>query len=106
MIRRPPRSTLFPYTTLFRSMANFALLKAVGSAISGSPEHGVILKRGFAATVEEWLLAAEYVTSAGGDNVGLGGRGLRKFRTGTGFTLGLCAVVRGERGCGCAGRAG
>src|SRR3712207_7539578 len=68
MIRRPPRSTLFPYTTLFRSMANFALLRAVGSAISGSSEHGVILKRGFAATVEEWMLAAEYITSAGGDN--------------------------------------
>lgn len=47
-----------------RNMANFSLLKAIGSAISGSPDHGVILKRGFAATVEEWILAAEYVTSA------------------------------------------
>jgi 3-deoxy-7-phosphoheptulonate synthase len=70
-----------------RNMANFALLKAVGSAISGSPEHGVILKRGFAATVEEWLLAAEYVTSAGGDNVVLCER----------FTLDLSAVIVAKR---------
>src|SRR5919206_2415053 len=48
-----------------RNMANFALLKRVGAAIAGT-DHGVVLKRGFSATVEEWLLAAEYITSAGG----------------------------------------
>ena len=50
-----------------RNMANFSLLKRVGAAIRGT-DHGVVLKRGFSATVEEWLLAAEYVTSEGGDN--------------------------------------
>src|ERR687884_1073352 len=63
-----------------RNMANFALLKRVGAAISGT-DHGVILKRGFSATVEEWLLAAEYITSAGGDNVVLCERGIRTFET-------------------------
>jgi 3-deoxy-7-phosphoheptulonate synthase len=80
-----------------RNMANFALLKAVGSAISGSPEHGVVLKRGFAATVEEWLLAAEYITSAGGDNVVLCERGIRTFETSTRFTLDLSAVIVAKR---------
>ncbi len=80
-----------------RNMANFALLKAVGSAIAGSAEHGVILKRGFAATVEEWLLAAEYVTSAGGDNVVLCERGIRTFETSTRFTLDLSAVIVAKR---------
>ncbi|MEJ7631783.1 MAG: 3-deoxy-7-phosphoheptulonate synthase, partial [Rubrobacteraceae bacterium] len=47
-----------------RNMANFPLLKRVGAAIAGT-DHGVLLKRGLAATVEEWILAAEYVTSAG-----------------------------------------
>jgi 3-deoxy-7-phosphoheptulonate synthase len=79
-----------------RNMANFALLKAVGSAIAGS-DHGVVLKRGFAATVEEWLLAAEYVTSAGGDNVVLCERGIRTFETSTRFTLDLSAVIVAKR---------
>ena len=47
-----------------RNMANFSLLKRVGAAIAGT-DHGVLLKRGLSATVEEWLLAAEYVTSRG-----------------------------------------
>ena len=80
-----------------RNMANFALLRAVGSAIAGSAEHGVIVKRGFAATVEEWLLAAEYVTSAGGDNVVLCERGIRTFETSTRFTLDLSAVIVAKR---------
>lgn len=79
-----------------RNMANFALLKAIGSAIAGS-DHGVILKRGFAATVEEWLLAAEYITSAGGDNVVLCERGIRTFETSTRFTLDLSAVIVAKR---------
>jgi 3-deoxy-7-phosphoheptulonate synthase len=80
-----------------RNMANFALLKAIGSAIAGSREHGVILKRGFAATVEEWLLAAEYITAAGGDNVVLCERGIRTFETSTRFTLDLSAVIVAKR---------
>ena len=79
-----------------RNMANFALLKSVGAAIAGT-EHGVILKRGFSATVEEWLLAAEYVTSAGGDNVVLCERGIRTFEPSTRFTLDLSAVIVAKR---------
>ena len=79
-----------------RNMANFSLLKSIGSAIAGS-DHGVVLKRGFAATVEEWLLAAEYITSAGGDNVVLCERGIRTFETSTRFTLDLSAVIVAKR---------
>jgi 3-deoxy-7-phosphoheptulonate synthase len=79
-----------------RNMANFALLRRVGAAISGTG-HGVILKRGFASTVEEWLLAAEYVTSAGGENVVLCERGIRTFDTSTRFTLDLSAVPVAKR---------
>src|SRR3954447_6020159 len=79
-----------------RNMANFSLLKRVGAAIAGT-DHGVILKRGLSATVEEWLLAAEYVTAAGGDNVVLCERGIRTFETSTRFTLDLSAVIVAKR---------
>ena len=79
-----------------RNMANFSLLKRVGAAIAGT-DHGVVLKRGLSATVEEWLLAAEYVTSAGGDNVVLCERGIRTFETSTRFTLDLSAVIVAKR---------
>ena len=77
-------------------MANFSLLKRVGAAIAGT-DHGVVLKRGLSATVEEWLLAAEYVTSSGGDNVVLCERGIRTFETSTRFTLDLSAVIVAKR---------
>ncbi len=57
-----------------RNMANTALLKAVGRA-----ERPVMLKRGMAATVEEWLLAAEYVLAEGNARVILCERGVRGF---------------------------
>ncbi|HEX2098482.1 MAG TPA: 3-deoxy-7-phosphoheptulonate synthase [Rubrobacteraceae bacterium] len=79
-----------------RNMANFSLLKSVGAAIAGT-DHGVVLKRGFSATVEEWLLAAEYITHAGGDNVILCERGIRTFETSTRFTLDLSAVIVAKR---------
>ncbi len=79
-----------------RNAVNFPLLKRVGAAIAGT-DHGVLLKRGFASTVEEWLLAAEYVTSAGGDNVVLCERGIRTFETSTRFTLDLSAVIVAKR---------
>ena len=79
-----------------RNMANFSLLRRVGAAIAGT-EHGVVLKRGLSATVEEWLLAAEYVTAAGGDNVVLCERGIRTFETSTRFTLDLSAVIVAKR---------
>jgi 3-deoxy-7-phosphoheptulonate synthase len=79
-----------------RNMANFSLLKRVGAAIAGT-DHGVVLKRGLSATVEEWLLAAEYVTAAGGDNVVLCERGIRTFEPSTRFTLDLSAVIVAKR---------
>lgn len=79
-----------------RNMANFSLLKSVGAAIAET-DHGVVLKRGFSATVDEWLLAAEYITSAGGDNVVLCERGIRTFETATRFTLDLSAVIVAKR---------
>jgi 3-deoxy-7-phosphoheptulonate synthase len=57
-----------------RSMQNFPLLREVGA--TRTP---VLLKRGFAATVQEWLLAAEYVLLGGNDNVVLCERGVRSF---------------------------
>ena len=79
-----------------RNMANFSLLKSIGSAIAGT-DHGVILKRGFSATVEEWLLAAEYITKEGSENVVLCERGIRTFETSTRFTLDLSAVIVAKR---------
>jgi len=79
-----------------RNMQNFSLLKRIGAAIAGT-DHGVVLKRGLAASVEEWILAAEYITAAGGDNVVLCERGIRTFETSTRFTLDLSAVIVAKR---------
>jgi 3-deoxy-7-phosphoheptulonate synthase len=57
-----------------RNMQNFSLLKKVGA--QGKP---VLLKRGMAATIDEWLLAAEYLLAAGNSNVILCERGIRGF---------------------------
>lgn len=70
-----------------RNMMNFALLRKV--AATGKP---VLLKRGFAATVEEWLLAAEYLLAGGNDQVVLCERGVRGFDPATRFMLDLNAV--------------
>ncbi len=70
-----------------RNMHNFVLLRALGQ--STKP---VLLKRGFGATIEEWLLAAEYVLSSGNSNVILCERGIRTFETATRNTLDLSAV--------------
>ncbi len=70
-----------------RNMHNFVLLKAVGQS-----RRPVLLKRGLAATIEEWLLAAEYILSAGNPNVILCERGIRTFETATRNTLDLSAV--------------
>lgn len=79
-----------------RNMQNFSLLRRVGAAIAGT-DHGVVLKRGLAATVDEWLLAAEYITSEGAENVVLCERGIRTFETATRFTLDLSAVIVAKR---------
>jgi 3-deoxy-7-phosphoheptulonate synthase len=70
-----------------RNMQNFSLLLACGRA--GRP---VMLKRGFGATIEEWLMAAEYIASAGNSNIILCERGIRTFETTTRNTLDLTAV--------------
>jgi 3-deoxy-7-phosphoheptulonate synthase len=70
-----------------RNMQNYALLQEVGK--SGKP---VLLKRGMSSTVEEWLLAAEYVLSQGNRGVVLCERGIRTFETSTRFTLDLNSV--------------
>lgn len=70
-----------------RNMANFPLLRKVGAA--GKP---VLLKRGFSATVEEWLMAAEYVMASGNAEVVLCERGIRGFDPAFRFNLDLNAV--------------
>ena len=70
-----------------RNMQNFQLLREAGQ--SGLP---VLLKRGLAATIDEWLNAAEYIISAGNPNVVLCERGIRTFETSTRNTLDLSAV--------------
>jgi 3-deoxy-7-phosphoheptulonate synthase len=70
-----------------RNMQNFPLLRAVGRA--GRP---VLLKRGFAATIDEWLLAAEYVLLEGNPQVILCERGIRGFDTQTRNVLDLACV--------------
>jgi len=75
-----------------RNMQNFPLLRAVGR--SGRP---VLLKRGFAATIEEWLLAAEYILAEGNPNVMLCERGLRSFDPSTRNLLDLgCVPLLGK----------
>ena len=71
-----------------RNMQNFQLLKEVGAA--GRP---VMLKRGLCATIKEWLNAAEYIMSAGCDDVIFCERGIRTYETYTRNTLDLSAVV-------------
>ena len=71
-----------------RNMQNFRLLKVAGE--SNMP---ILLKRGMSATIEELLLAAEYITSTGNNNVVLCERGIRTFETATRNTLDLNAVA-------------
>lgn len=70
-----------------RNMQNFELLKEAGKA--GLP---VLLKRGLAATIDEWLNAAEYILAQGNPDVVLCERGIRTYETATRNTLDLSAV--------------
>ncbi|MDR2109795.1 MAG: 3-deoxy-7-phosphoheptulonate synthase [Spirochaetaceae bacterium] len=70
-----------------RNMQNFELLKKVGSL--GKP---VLLKRGPSATIEEWLLSAEYLLASGTQDVILCERGIRTFETYTRNTLDISAI--------------
>jgi len=70
-----------------RNMQNFILLEEVGR--SGKP---VMLKRGMSATIQEWLLSAEYIISQGNDQVILCERGIRTFETMTRNTMDVSAI--------------
>ena len=70
-----------------RNMQNYALLQAVGET-----DKIVLLKRGPSATMDEFLLAAEYILDQGNPNVALCERGVRTFETHTRFTLPLASV--------------
>ena len=70
-----------------RNMQNFALLKAVGKT-----RRAIVLKRGMSATLEEWLLAAEYVADAGNERIVLCERGVRGFDSAARNLLDLAAV--------------
>lgn len=71
-----------------RNMQNYRLLEAVGGT-----DRAVLLKRGPSATIEELLLAAEYILNGGNPNVMLCERGIRTFETHTRFTLPLATVA-------------
>ena len=70
-----------------RNMQNYSLLRDVGRVA-----RPVMLKRGYGATIEEWLMAAEYIVSSGNPNVILCERGIRTFETYTRNTMDLSAV--------------
>jgi len=76
-----------------RNMQNFSLLKEVGKS-----KHPVLLKRGMMSTVDEFLLAAEYIVSNGNQNIILCERGIRTFENSTRFTLDfVCmAIIKQE----------
>jgi 3-deoxy-7-phosphoheptulonate synthase len=77
-----------------RNALNYSLLEAV--AKSGKP---VLLKRGLASTIEEWLLAAEYLAKNGNHNIILCERGIRTFEDATRNTLDLSAVAVAKLEC-------
>lgn len=70
-----------------RNMQNFELLKELGK--TNKP---ILLKRGLAATIEEWIMSAEYIMAGGNENVILCERGIRTFETYTRNTLDLSAI--------------
>lgn len=75
-----------------RNMQNFTLLKELGK--TNVP---ILLKRGLSATIEEWLMSAEYIMSEGNENVILCERGIRTFETYTRNTLDLSAICAVKR---------
>jgi 3-deoxy-7-phosphoheptulonate synthase len=70
-----------------RNMQNYAFLKDLGKA-----SKPVMLKRGLAATIEEWLMSAEYILSGGNQQVILCERGIRTFETATRNTMDISAI--------------
>ncbi len=82
---------IYKYTDIFqvgaRNMQNYSLLKELGSA-----KKPVMLKRGLSATVEDWLMSAEYILSNGNQDVFLCERGIRTFETYTRNTFDISAI--------------
>jgi 3-deoxy-7-phosphoheptulonate synthase len=82
---------MLPYVDVLqvgaRNMQNYHLLRALGTT-----DKPVLLKRGMSATIEEWLLSAEYIMSGGNYNVILCERGIRTFETYTRNTLDIAAI--------------
>ena len=74
-----------------RNMQNYPLLRALGKV-----DKPVLLKRGMSSTIEEWLLAAEYILSGGNQKVILCERGIRTFETATRNTLDISAVTMAQ----------
>lgn len=70
-----------------RNMFNYSLLKAIGGL-----KQPILLKRGMCATIEEWMMAAEYIALHGNKNIILCERGIRSYDTYTRNTLDLAAV--------------
>jgi len=70
-----------------RNMQNYSLLR-----LAGQVSKPILLKRGFAATIDEWLMAAEYIMSEGNNRVILCERGIRTFSDNTRNTLDLSAI--------------
>ena len=70
-----------------RNMQNFDLLKQIGKT-----NKTILLKRGISATIEEWLMSAEYIMAGGNENIILCERGIRTFETITRNTLDLQAI--------------
>ena len=70
-----------------RNMQNFELLKELGRC-----KKPILLKRGLSATIEEWLMSAEYILSCGNENVILCERGIRTFETAMRNTLDISAI--------------
>lgn len=82
---------IYKYTDIFqvgaRNMQNYSLLKELGST-----KKPVMLKRGLSATVEDWLMSAEYILSNGNQDVFLCERGIRTFETYTRNTFDISAI--------------
>jgi 3-deoxy-7-phosphoheptulonate synthase len=82
---------MLPYVDVLqvgaRNMQNYHLLRALGTV-----DKPVLLKRGMSATIEEWLLSAEYIMSGGNYHVILCERGIRTFETYTRNTLDIAAI--------------
>lgn len=76
-------------------MYNYSLLKALGRT-----KKPILLKRGMSATIKEWIMAAEYISSGGNDNIIMCERGIRAFNDYTRNTLDLAAVpvIKAETG--------